>query len=357
MDEEPAARFARLLDLPDYDHAYSWLPVDSEKTSSLPSLTTPMSSSTYNEAPINGNRGDLLINLPDHNSDSDSKIDRNFSPPVPDMATLPALEEVAFPIVDIEEVKKPNRPNKPNYSPLLKRSHSIPVSITLPINSSSNSNVIETPQKPLTRLALSKLKHSHSLNRPSPSKRAGVSFEKQSSERHFMTTGDIISLPLCHPVKVENIVESLGLTNAYGSFPEFPDFIAVNTAQNRKSSSVSEENEVYGSSGISVPSTIDEACTRHEVISVSRSQFDVALTSPIIRSRSLTILPNENGQISPDQTSEISPFYHSPMETQVALGGELPVLMTDDAGWVKSSKSAYFFKIIPEYLFTFILTV
>ncbi|KAM7532956.1 hypothetical protein Aperf_G00000125122 [Anoplocephala perfoliata] len=351
MEERPTSRFARLLDLPEYGNEVSWLPVDNKTSSKLP--TAPVSSSSCSNASINGNKGDLLIDLPDNSPGNDSKINHRLSPPTPDMSTLPALEEVTFPLVDIEEVKKPNKPNKPkNFLPL-KRSYSIPVSIALPNYPSSSSNAIETPQKPLTLLALSKLGHSHSLNRPTLSRRAGISFERHPLERRFMTAGDIIPLPSCHPVKVENIVESLGLNNAYGSFPEFPDFPATNAEKNREIGSVCEKNKIEGSSAISID---EEACAQQEIISPSQSQPDVTPTSPIIRSRSLTILPkpgvtndNDNGQISPDRTSEISPYNHSPVETEVASGGESHILMTDDAGWVKSSKFAKVFRIIPTY--------
>ncbi|KAM3182909.1 hypothetical protein ACTXT7_011412 [Hymenolepis weldensis] len=340
MEEHTVLRYARLLSLPDYEDTFSWLPVNGEINSRLPTLSSDTAIlSNLKNPQVNGDKEDLFV---DPHIQSEYIFNDDFSPPLPDLSTLPTLEGVTFPVVDIAES---NEAQVQNFHPLLKRSNSIPPSISLSNFSSTNFDDIDAPEKPSTLPSLSRLRRSCSLNRRFPSKIVTAGLERRPSERHFISTGDIIPLPLCHPIKVENFLDSLPGKNAYGSFPTFPEFPITNGKLMRKSSSVSDERETHCSSVISCLSSIDESVDVKKVTYVSRSQSDLEYATPIIRPRSLTFLPRSGdligiGKISPDRTSEISPYNHpqySPLLLDVtALRADLRVLMTDDNGWTNS---------------------
>lgn len=353
MEEQTVLRYARLLSLPDYDDTFSWLPVNGETNSKLP---TPSSDtailSNLKNPQANGIKDDLFVDSQIQNMPSEYIFNDDFSPPVPDLSTLPTLEEVTFPVADIAES---NKAQIQNFQPLLTRSNSIPPSISLSNFSPTNSDDIDAPEKPSTLPKLSRLRRSCSFTRRFPSKIASAGLERRPSERHFISTGDIIPLPLCHPIKVENFLDSLTGKNVYGSFPTFPEFPITNGKLMQKSSSVSDERETHCSSVMSGLSSVDESVDVKKVIYVSRSQSDLEYATPITRPRSLTFLPRSgdligSGKISPDRTSEISPYNHpqySPLLIDVtALGADLRVLMTDDDEWMNSSKSSILYTVI-----------
>ncbi|VDD78108.1 unnamed protein product [Mesocestoides corti] len=104
MNEETAFRFARLLNLPDSEETYTWLPLNNEK--SMPKLPPMEPSSPANPLVTNG-RATSHAPIPsnaDLSSWRDRKKSEEFSlppdpsPPTPDMSTLPRQEDVTFPL-------------------------------------------------------------------------------------------------------------------------------------------------------------------------------------------------------------------------------------------------------------------
>ncbi|VDL61222.1 unnamed protein product [Hymenolepis diminuta] len=344
MEEQTVLRYARLLSLPDYDDTFSWLPVNGETNSKLPTSSSDTAIlSELKNLQANGIKDDLFVDPHVQNMRSEYIFNEDFSPPIPDLSTLPTLEEVAFPVVDTAES---NKAQIQNFRPLFTRSNSIPPSISLSNISPTNSDDIDAPEKPSTLPSSSRLRRSCSFNRRFPSKIATADPERRPSERHFISTGDIIPLPLCHPIKVENFLDSLTEKSVCGSFPTFPEFPITNGKLMQKSSSVSDGRETRCSSVMSGLSSVDENVDVKKVVYVSRSQSDLKYATPITRPRSLTFLPRSgdiigSGKTSPDRTSEISPYNHpqySPlMIDATALEADLRVLMTDDDGWMNSS--------------------
>ncbi|VDN96079.1 unnamed protein product [Rodentolepis nana] len=348
MEEQTVLRFARLLSLPDYENTFSWLPVNGEVNSKLPtsSSDTEISPNRKNSH-ISGIKTNLFFDLPTANTPTKYIFNDDFSPPVPELSTLPPLDEVTFSVFDIAEKSNPN-----SHS-LFVGANSIPPSIELSNFSPSGSGDIDVSTKPSTLPISSKLMRSFSLNRQFPGKLATTSLERLPLKRHFISTGDIIPLPSCHPIKLENFFDAFKGDKSHGSFPTFFESPITAGKLNRESSIVEDEHETHCYSAISGLSSVGESDVVKEIVYVSRSQSDLEFTIPPMRSRSLIFLPNYSdsngrGKISPDRNSDISPYchpQHSPLIMgATALGADLPALMTDDddVGWMKSSKSPVF---------------
>ncbi|VDK33291.1 unnamed protein product [Taenia asiatica] len=283
MEEQTSFRFARLLSLPDYDDTFAWLPINSETSARVqvaPSVATLPS--TFRATSTNKGEGDgpldFHLSLPRYKAD-DIVYHNDSSPPTPDLSTLPDLDTVTFPLVEIEEDGE-RVLQKPIQLPQLQTSTQSS-SVQNPLLMSRNER--NGPEVNCTHV------RSHSLSGPDVE---SGSMERSTSERCFMSTGEIIPLPSNHPIKVENFFTPL---------PKFPEFPTLNWSRQEKNvvvgsrtNSLSDGQKTYCSSVTSTVSPLgtsesqgaQEVISRQAVPSLAQSLGSSITMAPRVRSKS-----------------------------------------------------------------------
>lgn len=335
MEEHTSFRFARLLSLPDYDDTFTWLPLNSEKSARVqasPSVATLPP--TFRTTAINKGNGDeplvLHLSLPSHKVD-DIVCHNDSSPPTPDLSTLPDLDMVTFPLVEVEE----------DGERVLQESVQLP-QFQIPTQSSGVLNPISMPQNG-RNIPEGECIHmrSHSLGE---SIVEGGSMKRPTLERCFKSAGEIIPLPSSHPIKVENFFAP--------PFPKFPEFPALNWSRNgtnevvaSRTTSLSDGQETYCSSVISTVSPLDppvsqcanEVIPWQEVSSLARSPDSSISTAPRARSKSTPKPPLS--QASPSQESYCSSINStvSPFDTSVSQSAKEVVLRPTVSSFARPS--------------------
>ncbi|KAL5965289.1 hypothetical protein TSMEX_006983 [Taenia solium] len=320
MEDQTSFRFARLLSLPDYDDTFAWLPINSEKNARVqvaPSAATLPS--TFRATSTSKGEGDgplvFHLSLPSHKAD-DIVCHNDSSPPTPDLSTLPDLDMVTFPLVEIEE----------DGERVLQESIQLPQLRTSTQSSSVQNQLLMSqnerngPEVKCTHV------RSHSLSSPDVE---NGSMERSTSERCFMSTGEIIPLPSSHPIKVENFFTPF--------LPKFPEFPTLNWSRQEKNevvtsiiNSLSDGQETYCSPVTSTVSPLEapesegaqEVISRQAVPSLTQSLDSSITMAPRVRSKSTPTPPLLRA--SPGQESYCSSVNStvSPLETPESEGAQ-----------------------------------
>lgn len=313
MENPTDFRFSRLLNLPEFDDIYTWLPTDENKNPSVfpsnilsPSnFRTPSTSGTI----IDNHSVDISSHLSEKIPDSSESPD-NYSPTSPDISTLPSLEEVPFRIFKPEDMRKSPQSMDVISTNRLTRSISSPSQFKI----SHLDNLTNIHEEPPT------VSFSNRKPRSNGTKYSGEeTIQRRFSERRYMTSGEIIPLPTNHPVIVQDFVASLQESEAVHpitsespiDFPPFPEYPPKCTESQivmevHRSNSVgdSQSKRITPPASSKTPSIQlpDGSQPNDEPAQTSYSSLS---TSPMPLSRDFSNL-QEVKKISPDIKSDIS---------------------------------------------------